>query len=469
MGGKRRSPPPPLFFSLSFFFRGLCGHMDFLPRHFITGAFFGALCLVSFPAFAVLDTPNYSWRQGSNGNVYKVYDPQGPHLSNNFNPGSSFAENSAGNGVIETVTPGPLTIDGATGEILNGVGLSRGLSVGDLIDGAKALMVPDNPYGAAFLALTLVGQLALDAYENANPSPSSAPISSSNPYYSSDSCQFSPSYPTGYTPMSVPNVCGSGSAISSSPLSGNPGYFTVYCSQGGSTTVFCSGSSSDTAPSGYGPSETPAQAIQWAQANPSSFASNVAPTLNGSPADQTALANDLANSNAPLSTPTPYGYTLPSNPTTVTGSPTTTTSTDPSTGDTTTTTSTPSYKFSNPSSGPGVQVTKTTDVITNTCTSAGSCTTTNTSTNTSPAPPKLGTFIPPPVSSSTTSSVVPTPFALNLAMPSQSTAVCPDPLTYNAFGTAFSIPLSPLCSLATDVRPYVESLGAVGAGIVIFR
>jgi hypothetical protein len=54
-------------------------------------------------------------------------------------------------------------------------------------------------------------------------------------------------------------------------------------------------------------------------------------------------------------------------------------------------------------------------------------------------------------------------------MPSQSSAVCPSPLAYNAFGTAFTIPLSPLCTLAIDVRPYVESLGAVGAGIVIFR
>ena len=115
--------------------------MDFLSRNLIIGALACALGLVSLPAFAVLDSPNYSWRQTRDGQAYKVYDPQGPHLSNNFTPNSSFAENSAGNGVIETVAPGPLTIDGATGEILNGVSLSRGLTVGDLIDGAQALMV----------------------------------------------------------------------------------------------------------------------------------------------------------------------------------------------------------------------------------------------------------------------------------------------------------------------------------------
>lgn len=448
--------------------------MDFLPRNLITGALFGALCLVSVPAFAVLDTPNYSWRLGQSGNVYKVYDPQGPHLSNNFNPGSSFAENSAGNGVIESVAPGPLTIDGATAEILDGVGLSRGLTVGDLIDGANALLVPDNPYSAAFAALTLIGSLALDAYNAAN-APTPSTYVPSPDYYCGSTAMTAPSgldwEPDGtYCFNGASAVCGGGNGCFGSPdtiyCSSNnvaPGLDAPSCSNGATPSVGPNGSSTASP-------VTPAQAVQWAQANPSSFASNVAPTLDGSSADQIALANNLANDNAPLSTPTPYSYTLPSNPTTVTGSPTTTSSTDPSTGNTTNTTSTPSYKFSTPTAGgPGVQVTKTTDVVTNTCTSAGSCTTTNTASDTSSTPPKLGTFIPPPLSASTTSSVSPTPFALNLAMPSQSTAVCPDPLSYNAFGTAFTIPLSPLCTLATDVRPYVESLGAVGAGIVIFR
>ena len=424
--------------------------MDFLSRNLITGALACALGLVSLPAFAVLDSPNYSWRQASNGQVYKVYDPQGPHLSNNFTPNSSFAENSAGNGVIETVAPGPLTIDGATGEILNGVSLSRGLTVGDLIDGAQALMVPDNPYGAAFLALTLVGSLALDAYENA--------------------------YPPSFSGSSISGICRPTFAEACSANSG------VICSSSISACVAYNVPSGDcffngleAAPpglscSGTNPILSTSESIQWAQANPSSFATNVAPTLNGSPADQTALANDLANSNAPLSTPTPYGYTIPSTDATVTGSPTTTSSTDPSTGNTTNTISTPTYKFSTPTPPNGVQVQKSTTVVTQTCTSAGSCTTTNTTTNIAPATqPKLGSFTAPTLSAPGSSVLTPTPYPLNFALPSQSNATCPQPLSYTAFGTTFNIPLTPLCSLATNVKPYVESLGAVGAGIVIFR
>lgn len=437
--------------------------MDFLSRNIITGALFGALCLVSLPAFAVLDSPNYSWRQTRDGQAYKVYDPQGPHLSGNFNPGSSFVENSAGNGVIESVTPGPLTIDGATGEILNGVGLSRGLTVGDLIDGAKALMVPDNPYGAAFLALSLVGTLALDAYDNAH---SSSGSTYSNTFYCGSTLETAPSgqvwVPQGnYTCSSSPAPCGGSYGCFAGQSSGIcPTQNYGGCPNGATPTSTPNGSSS----------VTPAQAIQWAQANPNSFATNVAPTLNGSPADQTALANDLANSNAPLSTPVPYGYNIPSQDATVQGSPTTSSSTDPSTGQTTTTTSTPSYKFTTPTPPQEVQVQKTTQIVTQTCTAAGSCSVTNNTTNTSPAQqPKLGSFTAPALSVPSASTLAPTPFALNFTLPSQSSAVCPQPLTFTVFSNSFNIPLVPLCTLSTDVRPYLEALGAVGAGVVIFR
>ncbi len=444
--------------------------MDVLSRNFIIGALFGALCLVSLPAFAVLDSPNYSWRQTRDGQAYKVYDPQGPHLSTNINPGSSFAENSAGNGVIESVTPGPLTIDGATGEILNGASLSRGLTVGDLIDGAKALMVPDNPYGAAFIALTLVGQLALDAWENYNSASSSSPPPSSSFYCGSTPVSVAPNV---WEPQGTYSCNGSNNApcggtdgcLGSSPY--GPSSFcpveNYTCSNGDIPSVGPNGSPTATP-------ETPVQAIQWAQANPSSFATNVAPTLNASPADQTALANDLANGNAPLSTPVPYGYNIPSQDATVQGSPKTTSSTDPSTGQTTTTTSTPSYKFSTPTPPQEVQVQKTTKIVTQTCTTAGSCSVTNNTTNTSPAQqPKLGSFTAPALSVPSASTLAPTPFALNFTLPSQSSAVCPQPLTFTAFSNSFNIPLDPLCTLATDVRPYLEALGAVGAGVVIFR
>ena len=457
--------------------------MDFLSRNLIIGALACALGLVSFPAFAVLDSPNYSWRQTRDGQAYKVYDPQGPHLSNNFTPNSSFAENSAGNGVIETVAPGPLTIDGATGEILNGVSLSRGLTVGDLIDGAQALMVPDNPYGAAFLALSLVGSLALDAYENAHPSNSSAlpppsgtsPVCGSTSYYydSTFTCQSSGSWTSSGTVGPLSSSSGYSLASGTSSLSCTSSNSGVIAYDGPYSSSDSSGPYASECLSGvYTPSvssETPSQAIQWAQANPSSFATNVAPTLNGSPADQTALANDLANSNAPLSTPTPYGYTIPSSDSSVTGPSTTSSSTDPSTGNTTTTTTTPTYKFSTPTPPQEVQVNKQVIQITQTCTASGSCTSQQITTNSPATQPKLGSFTAPTLSAPGSSVLTPTPYPLNFALPSQSNATCPQPISYTAFGTTFNIPLTPLCSLATNVKPYVESLGAVGAGIVIFR
>ncbi len=442
--------------------------MDFLPRYFVNCALACALCLISLPVFAAYSgLPVLNWSQGPDGlwNISQL-------APSNFGPqGSSFVENSAGDGVIQSIAA-PDLIVGSSGNISlagNLISVSRGLTVGDLIDGAKALMVPDNPYGAAFLALTLVGSLALDAYDNANPvNPSnSPPISSSNPYFPGG-CTTPKNIGAMSPQAEINGYWGPNSGVtiaSSQPFAQGIEYFTSSSGQ-----IYCYGSPSDTAPSGYGGnSETPSQAIQWAQANPSSFATNVAPTLNASPSDQTSLANDLANNDAPLSTPVPYGYNIPSPDATVTGSPTTTTSTDPSTGQTTTTTATPTYDFSSPN-GNGVQVDRTIKTVTQSCTSAGSCSVTNTTTNTTPATqPKLGSFTSPAVSAPATSAITPTPFALDLKMPSQSSAVCPSPLSYTAFGTSFTISLSPLCTLATDVRPYVEALGAVGAGLVIFR
>ena len=440
--------------------------MDFLPRHFVGCALACALGLVSVPAFAVLDSPNYSWRLGSNGNVYKVYDPQGPHLSSNFTPDSTFAENSASNGVIESVAPGPLTIDGATGEILNGVSLSRGLTVGDLIYGVSGLLKVDNPVGLAILTGSLLAPLVIQAYDNST-SPTSTPYSCGpSDYYvmeevnctTSASFDFGPfsSYPSSTYCSPMP---ASGYEVQPAPggsYADGSGPYAAECPGGSSAGTYNSSPVSNTT------------ADNWAESHPNQFNTNLSPLL--TPADQTSLANNLANDNAPLPARFPYGYQIPSSDATVQGSPTTTSSTDPSTGNTTTTTSTPSFKFSTPTPPNGVQVQKTTQIVTQTCTSAGSCTTTNTTTNTAPATqPKLGSFIAPTLSAPTTSAVSPTSFPLTLKMPNQSTAVCPTPLSYSAFGQTFNISVQPLCTLATNARPYVEALGAVGAGIVIFH
>jgi hypothetical protein len=397
----------------------------------------------------VLDSPNYSWRQSSNGSVYKVYDPQGAHLSPSLNPSSTFSESAAGAPVIDTAVPGPLTIDGATGEILNGVTLSRSLDAAQLASSASLLLGISNPYADAFRALTLVGTLAVDAYNAANPNASSGAVDPNDVCDTTTSAGDDWCNAAGDTYAGITN----GYFVCDRPGGGTGEEYVTYCTL-------------STPP----PSITPSSALTWAQANPSIFQSNLVPILNGSTADNLGLARSLGSNNAPLSSPIPYAYQIPSTNASVSGLSTTTSSTNPSTGNTTKTVSTPSYKFSTPSSGNGVKVTNQMQTVTSSCTSTGSCTVTNTSTTTSSNPqPKLGSFTAPAVSAPTSSSVSPTPFALNLKMPSQSAAVCPPPLSYTAFGTNFTIPLSPLCTLATDCRPYVESLGAVGAGIVIFR
>ncbi|MBU2808030.1 hypothetical protein HF285_07050, partial [Acidithiobacillus ferrooxidans F221] len=420
--------------------------------------------------FAVLDTPNYSWRLGQSGNVYKVYDPQGPHLSTNIDPSSTFLENSASNGVIESVAPGPLTIDGATGEILNGVGLSRGLTVGDLVGSLGDLISTDSPVGLAVLTASALAPFVLDIYDeytNTSPNTSGESFGCQSGggyyYYVVTSCS---TYAGGASVGPFPAQGGGFGGCTSGVSAWDQWFFASY-----NTGPFSNECSSSGA---YSPSSTPppANLPQWVLDNwaSDSLSNDAITVLGSSTVDDLGLARSLGKRNAPLSTPVPYGYNIPSPDATVTGSPTTTTSTDPSTGNTTKTITTPSYKFSTPTPPNGVQVQKSITTVTQTCTSSGSCTTTNTTTQTAAAPqPKLGSFTSPAVSAPTTSVVAPTPFALNLAMPSQSNAVCPPPLSYNAFGTAFSIPLSPLCTLATDVRPYVESLGAVGAGLVIFR
>lgn len=432
--------------------------MDFLPRNLITGAVFGALCLVSLPAFAVLDSPNYSWRQASNGTVYKVYDPQGPHLSNSLNPYSTFSESGAGAPVIDTAVPGPLTIDGATGEILNGVTLSRSLDAAQLASSASLLLGLSNPAADAFRALTLVGSLALDAYDaslstNYSTNASSPTVIGSGSLSLEYSC-------TQWSDGSTIYFLSEGSSCPTPPPPSSGSY--TGCVADSNT---CSGS-----PSSSTSTETPSQAIQWAQSNPSLFQSNLVPILNGSIVDNLGLARSLGVNNAPLSSSVPYAYQIPSSDASVTGLPTITSSTDPSTGNTTKTVTTPTFNFSTPSSGNGVKVQTLTKTVTSSCTSSGSCTVTNTTTNTTNSiQPKIGSFTAPAFSAPTVSSVSPSPTALTLSVPAQSSAVCPPPITYNAFGTSFNITLSPLCTLATDVRPYVESLGAVGAGLVIFR
>ncbi len=438
--------------------------MDFLSRYVARCALACALCLVSIPAFAVLDSPNYSWKLSSSGNVYRVYDPQGGRASATFSPGSAFAEGPS-SGVVETLAPSPLLIDGATGDVI--ASLSRSLTVGDLVGGLTDAM--SGPLGASIIAasnLLPFLQSLYNQYESSS-SPSSSYVPSPN-YYCGSTAMTAPSgldwEPDGtYCFNGDTAVCGGGNGCFGGPN-------TYFCSANNVAPVEdappCSNGATPSVDPNGATSVPPSNLPQWAANNWTSdnLANDATSVLNSNPSYSPTLASNLANNNAPLSSPVPYFYSPSSN--TLSGPSSTSSSTDPSTGTTTTTTSTPSYKVS-PGTNGGLNVTKNTTVVTQSCTSAGSCTVTNTTTES--ATPKSTPFVAPTTSvpPSNTSSIK--SFALNLAMPSQSNAVCPSPLSFNAFSNTFTIPLSPLCTLATDVRPYVESLGAVGAGIVIFR
>ena len=184
------------------------------------------------------------------------------------------------------------------------------------------------------------------------------------------------------------------------------------------------------------------------------------------------LAQNATNSltalqNLPASTVQglPMTTTL-SGPASVTGPSSTSTSTD-SSGNTTTTTTTPTYN--NSYSGPNDSVTTTDNTVTKTCTASGACTTSNTTTT----PVNQTPFVGPPVnlgSSGLTAALQgmqqTVPFSsigfgsswLPQSCPSQPTWSVSLPFGYNQ---TFDLPTDELCTLASDVRPFVLSGGGV--------
>lgn len=451
--------------------------MDFLSRRFTARALVGALCL-ALPSLAFAADPGslganpdlYEWKISSDGsNLYRVFSPSGGRLENQFNPLSTFSEGSSG-GVIDTVAPPPLTIDGATGEVIDG--LSRSLTLGDLVDSLGKLIAADNPIGLTVLTASTVAPLVFQIWKNYNSSQSN-PVSSvgessygcASPYfyYSVVSCSTGAVSST-VGPFSVqgggPGGCTAGVSFWDdwySALDGT-GPFASDCPSSGPDSLPSSSLSSP-------PSNLP----QWVDSNWTSdnLANDATSALQDNPSYSPDLATQLADNSAPLSTPEPYTYAGPSMDTLSEPS-STSTSTDPSTGDTTKTITQPSFDVKPATNGDGLQVTKTTTVTTQTCTSSGSCTTTNISVDTS-TPKTASPFVAPTTSIPSSSPVSVKSFSTVLSVPSQSDAKCPANISYTAFNQSFSIDLSPLCQLATNAQPYVEALGAVGAGIVIFR
>lgn len=425
--------------------------------------FFAALCLVPISAFAV--TPStldqYDFLPFSDGSgYYKVFSSSNLPASSTFDPGSSFAEGSSG-GVIQTLSPQPLTIDGVSGEVVTD--LSRSLTVGDLLDSLGKLVSVDNPVGLTILAASSLAPLLLDAYDSANPSSSSSSVPQSGTSFACGSSDYmivndTPSSDSCYSP-SGPYTDGESGVSNTYPCGG-----TLFPDGSGPDASECPGGSLSGT---YIPSSSPPSNLaKYVFDNWDSLEPDLSTALQNNPSDSPLLADQLADNDVPLSDPTPYVYNPTSN--TLNSPSSTDTSTDPSTGDVTKTVSTPSYKVT-PSTGKGLQVIKNITNVTSSCTSSGSCTVTNTSTSSSSESPKLGTFIPPVASAVSAPVVSSSSVSLSLPAPSVTPGVCPPPLTFSVLSQTYTIPLTPLCSLASDAQPFVESLGGVGAAIVILK
>lgn len=175
----------------------------------------------------------------------------------------------------------------------------------------------------------------------------------------------------------------------------------------------------------------------------------------------TALQNMPASAVQAL----PMTQTL-TGPSTATGPSTTSTSTD-SAGNTVSTTTTPTYNIAY--SGPNATVTTTDNSVTKTCTAAGACTTISTSSQ----PVMQTPFVGPPVNFG--------PSGLTAALQGMQQTVpfssigfgsswlpqsCPAQPSWPVslpfgFSQTFTLPTNELCTVASDLRPFVLSGGGV--------
>ncbi|MBE7567479.1 virulence factor TspB C-terminal domain-related protein [Acidithiobacillus sp. HP-11] len=426
-----------------------------------------------------LSNPNYVWKMSSDGqSVYRIYSPAGTRASANFNPSSSYAEGSSG-GVIDTFAPPPLTIDGATGEVVTS--LSRSLTVGDLVDGLGKLMSVDNPIGLTVLGATTVlpiAQAIYDQYESTNSSvPSTSPQQTASTYTCGSTTETSslPIIPEGTyicfddssSTCGISTGCyqtGTNEGDDGCPNGSATAYGGPSCSNGDTPVPnYTSVSGAPTPPSNY-PQWV---ANNWSSDNLSNDASTV---LQNNPSYGPSLAQSLSANDASMADTVPYTYTPSSNSLSEPSS--SSSSTDPSTGDTTTTTSTPSFTVS-PGANGGLQVTKNLTQVTSSCTSSGSCTTTNTtvasSTPTNPTP-----FTAPTVSFgtsglSTATADMPQSMAFsNIGFGSSWLPdSCPPAPTWDVtlpigdYNQSFTLPTQYLCDIASDFKPIVLASGGV--------
>ena len=452
--------------------------MDFLPCHFTYRTLVGAFCLAFAQlSFASVFTPiPLYWSPTSSGSfaVPSIPATQLQAADSSFSTVDSAVQQ-------DVVTP-VLQFSGSNALDLSGdINAIRSIPISSIVNSLTNNFANN---AVAFQSLLNAPSLAsllptiYDDYESSLSSSGSSSGSSSSTYYCGSLLE---SVPSPYYYISDGSSVCNGTCNSSSgcygytPNQGSCDNQTMLissnpsCSNADSASLYPNGASSPPPPSDLS-SWIPAN---WSKDDLSNF---TAQALDATPYLATDVADAESNdSSTPVVFPNahPWDYVVPAADASVSGPSSTVTSTNPSTGDTTKTVTTPSYSITG---GNSVTVTKSSTAVTSTCTSSGTCTQTGSTTTSST--PTLSPNSSTPPSSPFTAPTTSTPasqtasiksFALNLAMPSQSDAVCPDPLSFTALSNNFTIPLTPLCNLATDVNPYVESLGAVGAGIIIFR
>lgn len=464
--------------------------MDFLSHNLTYRSLVGAFCLIfaQFSFGAVFTPSPLFWSPTSSGS-FAI-----PSLSSTQLQAANSTFSTVDSAVQQVVVTPVLSFAGSNALDLSGdINAIRSIPISSIVNTLSNNFADNASAFQSLLDAPNLASLLPDIYHYYFPNSSSSSLSSSYP--SSDYGCGSSSYAVLYSYQ-----CSSGSwnflSYSSSyvfpfPTSSSiPTVDNTSCSSsnngqylGGGGTTYSDGTGPDASecPGGsqagtyVSPSSTPPPDLQkWIPANWSKddLSKYTAKALDASPSLASAVASDENDASPfPVTFPNahPWDYKVPAADASVTGQPSISTSTNPSTGVTTKTVSTPTYTITG---GPSVTVAKSVSTSVSTCTSSGTCTVSSTSTSTStPAlsPKSSSPFVPPITSTPSPQSVSVKSFALNLAMPSQSDAVCPDPLSFSALSNNFTIPLTPLCTLASDVQPYVESLGAVGAGIVIFR
>lgn len=203
-----------------------------------------------------------------------------------------------------------------------------------------------------------------------------------------------------------------------------------------------------------------------APATPSQISTDVGKALSADPSAAPTFAQKLSD----LGFPPSIVMQTPTGPASVKGpSSVTTSSSSGSSGSTSSTeTCAPTDSLSY---GPGsISVTRSTTCTTQTSGPSGA----SSSATTTTAPPSqsgsgaVTPFVPPSTSFPSSSSPTGTIALPPVSVPASS-GTCPQPITFVVFGLTYSISLTPLCTLAGEIQPFVIGINGLAAALFILR